>query len=147
MRWVAGLRLIDVAGNQTSIVDANANMANNAALGTTTMVYDRLNRLSQRSYSDGTPTVTYTYDTQGRLETMVDGIGTMTYGYDAADRMASAQKGADTFGYTYDNAGNVLTRTVPGGANSTSVYEDAGQMATWPIPVEPTRLLMTWWEI
>jgi RHS repeat-associated protein len=120
----------DVAGNQTSIVDANANAAGNPALGSTTLVYDRLNRLTQRSYSDGTPTVTYNYDVQGRLETMVDGTGTTAYGYDAADRMASAQKGADTFGYTYDNAGNVLTRTVPGGANSTSVYDDAGQMAS-----------------
>jgi RHS repeat-associated protein len=120
----------DVAGNQTSIVDANANTAGNPALGSTTLVYDRLNRLTQRSYSDGTPTVTYSYDVQGRLETMVDGTGTTTYGFDTADRMVSAVKGADTFGYTYDNAGNVLTRTVPGGANTTAAYDDAGQLAT-----------------
>jgi RHS repeat-associated protein len=124
----------DVAGNQTSIVDANANTAGNPALGSTTLVYDRLNRLTQRSYSDGTPTVTYSYDVQGRLETMVDGIGTMTYGYDAADRVNSMVRPNTAtsffkkdwnFAYSYDEAGNVLTRP-----NATLTYDDAGQLAT-----------------
>jgi RHS repeat-associated protein len=124
----------DVAGNQTLIVDANANGPSYPVIGSTTMVYDRLNRLTQRSYSDGTPTVTYTYDTQGRLETMVDGIGTMTYGYDTADRVNSMVRPNNGgtpfsyswgFAYTYDAAGNVLTRP-----NATLTYDDAGQLST-----------------
>jgi RHS repeat-associated protein len=118
----------DIAGNQTKIVDANANAAGNPALGSTTFTYDRLNRMVQRSYSDGTPTVSYTFDPQGRRDSMTDGVGTTTYGFDSADRMITATRGSDVWAYTYDAAGNVLSRQVPGGANTTASFDDAGQM-------------------
>jgi RHS repeat-associated protein len=130
-RDAAGRRFtfgFDVAGNQTSVVDANANTAGNAGLGTTTMTFDQLNRLTNKSYSDGTPPVSWTFDGQGRVETMVDGAGTTTYAYDAADRVNLITRGTDTWTYTYDSAGNITSRTVPGGANSTATFDDAGQL-------------------
>ena len=119
----------DVAGNQTQVVDANANTAGNAALGTTTMTFDQLNRLTNKTYSDGTPPVSWTFDGQGRVATMVDSAGTTTYSYDTADRVNLITRGTDTWTYTYDPAGNVTGRTVPGGANSTATYDDAGQLS------------------
>jgi RHS repeat-associated protein len=120
----------DIAGNQTSIVDANANAAGDPALGTTTMTYDTLNRLTTRTYSDGTPAVSWTFDAQGRVATMTDGTGVSTYSYDAANRVASISRGADVWSYTYDAAGNVTSRTLPGGANSSTVFDDGGQIAS-----------------
>ncbi len=119
----------DISSNPTTVVDANANAANNPALGSTTMTYDRLNRLTQKAYSDGTPSVSWTFDSEGRVATMVDGAGTTTYGYDAADRVNLITRGTDTWTYTYDASGNITGRTVPGGANSTATFDDAGQLA------------------
>jgi RHS repeat-associated protein len=130
----------DVASNQTTIVDANANAAGNASLGTTTMTFDRLNRLTQRSYSDGTSSVSYVYDVQGRMESMTDGVGTTTYGFDAADRVSSMTRGADVWAYGYDTGGNITSRQVPGGANSTATFDDAGQLATLVDPSGTTTL-------
>jgi RHS repeat-associated protein len=114
----------------TAIVDANANATGNAAVGTTTMTYDTLNRPMSKTYSDGTPTVSYVYDAQGRVSSMTDGTGTWTYGFDAADRVNQISKGTDSWAYTYDTGGNVTGRTVPGGANSTALFDDVGQLGS-----------------
>jgi YD repeat-containing protein len=63
----------DVAGRRTSMVDGVANAAANPLLGTTSFTYDRLGQVTGRTYSDGTPAVTYTYDPAGRVASMVDG--------------------------------------------------------------------------
>ncbi len=120
----------DVAGNQTQIVDANANAAANPALGTTTLTYDSLNRVIQKSFSDSTPAVSWTYDGEGRVASMADGVGVSSYGYDVADRVNSIVRAGDVWSYSYDAAGNVTSRTVPGGANSTMSFDDAGQVAS-----------------
>jgi RHS repeat-associated protein len=121
----------DIRSNQTTIVDANANAAGNAALGTTTMTFDRLNRLTQRSYSDGTPTVTYAYYPNGRLRAMDDGVGFTAYIYDPAGRVTQSigENDSRLRQYTYDAAGNVLTRNL-NFVNYSATYDDAGQVAT-----------------
>ncbi len=113
-----------------TIVDANANAAANPALGTATLTYDNLRRLSGRSYSDGTPSVTFTYDAQGRRATMVDGTGTTTYGYDTANRVTTVTKGTDVFTYVYDNNSNVTSRKYPDGTLIAATFDDANQMAS-----------------
>ncbi len=113
-----------------TITDANANAAANPVLGTTTLTYDKLQRLTGKTYSDGTPAVTFTYDAQGRRATMVDGIGTTTYGYDTANRVTTVTRGTDVFSYTYDNNSNVTSRTYPGQAAITATFDDANQMKT-----------------
>ena len=120
----------DIAGNTTQVVDAKANAGANPTLGSTTFTYDSLNRPLSRFYSDGTPAVSWVYDSQGRTASVTDGTGTWTYAYDAADRVASITQGADVYSYTYDAQGNTLSRTLPGGANSTAVFDDAGQMVS-----------------
>jgi RHS repeat-associated protein len=121
----------DVAGNMTAIVDANANAAGNAALGTTTMTYDTLNRLKTKSYSDGTAPVTYTYDAVGRLFTMGDAAGGLIYQYDAQNRvfLSIGENESRQHRFTYDEAGNVLTRSITG-VNSSATYDDAGQLTS-----------------
>ncbi len=99
----------DVNGRRTAIVDAVANAAGNPALGTTALGYDRLGRVVSKTFSDGTPAITYTYDSQGRVASMVDGTGTTTYGYDTANRVTSVTNGAGvTMTYGWD-ANNNLT--------------------------------------
>ncbi len=124
----------DVAGNRTQIVDAVANLAANPALGTTDVVFDSLNRPVSTTYSDGAPTVSYSYDGQGRRSQMVDGSGTTVYGFDAADRVASVTRGADVFAYAYDPAGNVTSRTYPDGTVVAGTFDDAGQQVTTTEP-------------
>jgi YD repeat-containing protein len=121
----------DVAGNQTSIVDANANAAGNASLGTTTMTYDRLNRLTETTYSDGTPTVTRAYNEQGQLRNLYSSVNDFYFQYDAQDRLQLFTKDGESqlHVYTYDAAGNVLTRNNDGTASS-ATYDDAGQVVT-----------------
>ena len=92
------------------------------------MTFDQLNRLTAKTYSDGTPAVSWTFDGQGRVVSMVDGAGTTTYGYDGADRVNQLTRGTDVWSYSYDAAGNVVSRTVPGGANSAATFDDAGQV-------------------
>jgi RHS repeat-associated protein len=111
----------DVAGNMTTVVDANANVANDPALGTTTMTYDRLNRLVGKDYSDATPDVTYTYNPAGRRATMTDGAGTVTYAYDSGNllnqytRTGPTSAGSWTFSFTNDQYGHVYSKTFPDG--------------------------------
>ena len=59
--------------------------------------YDGLNRIKQKSYSDGTTQpVTYSYDTAspnglGRLASVVSGTATTSYGgYDQVGRVSSS---------------------------------------------------------
>jgi RHS repeat-associated protein len=133
-RDAAGRRFsfgFDVAGNQTSIVDANANAAGNPLLGTTTMTYDRLNRVTQRLFSDGTPAVSYEYNTKGLLERMDDGVGYTNFGYDLANRLTQTIGEGDSRlrQYTFDAAGNVLTRGLNFSQYS-ATYDDAGQVVS-----------------
>ena len=60
----------------------------------TTYSYDTLNRLKQTTYSDQTPSVTYTYGgaadaatfAAGRLAQIIDGSGSQTFQYDFMGR-------------------------------------------------------------
>jgi RHS repeat-associated protein len=92
-------------------------------LGTTTLGYDRLGRVTSKSFSDGTPTITWTYDPQGRVATMTDGTGTTTYTYDAANRVVSVVNGAGvTMTYGWD-ANNNLTDLNDGKQTFTRTYD------------------------
>jgi RHS repeat-associated protein len=113
----------DVNGRKTSMVDAVANAASNPALGTTTLGYDRLGRVTSKSFSDSTPTITWIYDPQGRVATMTDGTGTTTYTYDTANRVVSVVNGAGvTMTYGWD-ANNNLTDLNDGKQTFTRTYD------------------------
>jgi RHS repeat-associated protein len=101
--------------------------------------YDALNRLKTRSYSDGTPSVTYTYDTltsngKGRLTSASSSVSTTSYtGYDAMGRPTGSSQATNdhTYGFTYeyDLAGNLKKETYPTGRVVESQYDTADRLA------------------
>src|SRR5581483_125535 len=138
----------DNNGNLTSKTDARSI--------TSTMTYDPLNRISGKSYSDGTPSVAYVYDYnslpsgapsgfdrgygQGKLIAVTYGGGSAGsyYGYDALGRALRRTQQTDSTNYlveaTYNTAGGMLTEvypTVPGASDRRTVsnsYDDAGRL-------------------
>lgn len=91
---------------------------------------DPLGRLASIGYSDGTPGVQFGYDGNGNRTSMSDGAGSVSYAYDALDRLTSVTRGGDTFAYDYDPVGRILSRTYPGGAETTYAWNADGLMTS-----------------
>src|SRR5215472_15172154 len=90
----------------------------------TTYGYDADSRVTSASYSDGTTTVTYTYDGSGNVIQRTDASGITTYTYDLANRLLTVANTANgkTVTYTYDPAGN-LTSVSDGGGTRNYTYD------------------------
>jgi RHS repeat-associated protein len=117
--------------------DANSNLISrtDARNITTTYVYDALNRISQKSYSDGTPTVDYFYDTQpgGSPITIANPVGHLAkvattslgvtasnyYSYCSCSAVLQEATviGTSTYitSYTYNFANQLTSMTYPNG--------------------------------
>jgi RHS repeat-associated protein len=116
----------DANGDLTSKTDARSI--------TTTFAYDALNRAASRSYSDGTPAVSYYYDNAGlpsgapsftrgyatgRLVACIYGSGSAgTYrGYDEMGRVIRQYQQTESVNYlveaTYNLSGGMATETYP----------------------------------
>jgi RHS repeat-associated protein len=105
----------DASGNRITTVDAK---------GTTTNYhYDRGNRLSNVDFSDGTPSVTYSYDANSNI-TGASNSASEGYQYDALDRIYNGGQGSNVFSYTYDRVGNVTQRTYPNNVIATYSYDE-----------------------
>ncbi|MDX6501039.1 MAG: hypothetical protein QOG23_4299 [Blastocatellia bacterium] len=122
----------DDNGNLTSKTDVRSI--------TTSYVYDPLNRATSCSYSDGTPTVTYTYDSasvansKGRLTAVSSSVSATNYlAYDALGRIKSANQVTDSQTYSmtygYNLAGGQTSMRYPSGRVITSEYDEAGRLA------------------
>ena len=97
-----------------------------------TYSYDALDRLTSISYTDGTPTVSYTYDDAGNLATRTDASGTTTYGYNSRGLLTSktATAGIDqSVSYSYDLDGNLASVTDAHGT-VTYTYDDPRDLLT-----------------
>ncbi len=110
--------------------DENGNlMQMDDALGTSSLVYDELDRMTQHTDSDN-KAVQYEYDASGNtcLITYPDGKK-VQYAYDALNRMISVIDwlGNET-NYSYDSAGNLCTTTYPNGTVMTYVFDSAGRI-------------------
>ena len=126
----------DHASNIATRTDANAK--------TTTYAYDALNRLTGITYADSsTAPVTYAYDANGNRTTMTDGAGTESFAYDSLNRLTSDTRGADVFAYTFDPAGNLVTRTYPGGTVTTYTYDADGRMASASVPTTTSTTVLS----
>src|SRR5204863_8468125 len=72
-------------------------------------------------YSDGTPSVSFNYDTANRRSQMTDSLGTVTYQYDAKDRPIQEQRTLSgitatfTTSYVYNYKGDMTQMTYPSG--------------------------------
>jgi len=99
-----------------------------------------LNRVTSRSYSDGTPAVTYTYDavgvanSKGRLTSVSSSISATNYtAYDVLGRVTAANQITDSqtysMSYSYNLAGVQTSLTYPSGRIISTEYDEAGRMA------------------
>jgi YD repeat-containing protein len=105
---------------------------------TTYFTYDALNRLTQKTYSDSTPPVSYSYDTTGiaysigRLTQMSsNGIYTNNREFDPLGNVtAGSQLTASKqypFLYTYNLAGALTSEMLPSGRKLVYGYDGAGR--------------------
>jgi RHS repeat-associated protein len=146
------------SGSISYAYDANGNLITKTAPApnqtgtasvTTTFQYDALNRLTQKSYSDGTtPTASYAYDTPnsnfGCGGTPTNVIGRLTgasngwpycYQYDQMGRLSwkdirmNPGNELGYFSYSYDLMGNLVTDTAGYGYRDVSyAYNTAGRL-------------------
>ncbi len=93
---------------------------------TTNYVYDNLNRVKNRNYSDNvTPNVAYTYDNltnaKGKLTKVANGISETRYlAFDILGRVTSSQQKTDGVeynpqSYVYNLSGALIEETYPSG--------------------------------
>lgn len=120
----------DTAGNLIHKTDARGVMA--------TYDFDELNRLKSRSHSDGTPAVSYVYDTLpfgiGRLSTISSSISTYSFTqYDELGRVRSATQTTDGvvygMGYKYNRTGALISETYPSDKEIKTEYDPSGRIA------------------
>ena len=71
----------------------------------TTYNYDSLGQLTNISYSDGTPGVTFAFDRIGRQTTITDGTGTRTFTYNDALQLVSETNTQGILTYAFDTLG------------------------------------------
>lgn len=90
---------------------------------TTTFTRTPIGGIRTVTYSDGTPTLTYSYDPNGNRVDMKDATGTTTYSYNALNLLATVTKGSDVWSYKYSNDGALTQRTLPGTAPQTLTYD------------------------
>jgi RHS repeat-associated protein len=106
-----------------------------------TLTYDGINRPLTVTYSDGTPSVTYTYDYGGigafaldRLTSITEGSNSQTFTYDNLGRITTANQTIDSVTYPlqygYNLIGQVATITYPSGRVVTQAYNNIGQTAS-----------------
>jgi RHS repeat-associated protein len=108
---------------------------------TKTLTYDGNNRQSGVQYSDGTPSVTYTYDTGGaaanarnRLTNITENSNSQTFTYDILGRTPSVAQVIDgityTTSYTYNLASQVTSITYPSGRVVTQSVDGIGRLSS-----------------
>ncbi|WP_420195239.1 RHS repeat domain-containing protein [Marinobacter sp. GH_1] len=84
-----------------------------------TRTYDGMNRLETISYSDGTPTATFTYDNNSNLTSVASSAAIRSYTYDENDNLdgESLTVGSATYetNYGIDNLDQLTSVTYPSG--------------------------------
>jgi RHS repeat-associated protein len=145
----------DADSNVISKVSPKPNQTSPSVTVTTTYQYDALNRLTQKSYSDGvTPTANVVYDTAGLWNIpQTNPIGRMTeayltsntylvgsiFGYDPLGRVAmnnqcpygkTCPAGGYPVNYTYDLLGDMTSYTNGESVTLTYGYNSAAQLTS-----------------
>jgi RHS repeat-associated protein len=118
----------DVNGNRLSQTVTRATPTGTETL-VTTLVYDKMGRLTQATDPDGTITRT-TYDATGRPATVVDKLGrTTSYVHDEMGRLTrTTYPDGTTEESTYDDEGRRLTGTDRGGRITRYEYDPVGRL-------------------
>jgi RHS repeat-associated protein len=71
----------------------------------TTYSYDSIGQMTNISYSDSTPSVSFAYDRLGRQTTITDGTGTRTFTYNDALQLAAETNVLGALNYAFDSLG------------------------------------------
>jgi YD repeat-containing protein len=104
----------------------------------TTFEYDDLNRRLSKTHSDGTPAVTYSYDTAtlgvGRLTGVTSTATTFSIpSYDSLGRVKTSTQLTDgisyTMSYDYNRTGSLIRQTYPSGRIVDIENDNAGRIA------------------
>jgi RHS repeat-associated protein len=137
-------RLTSAANPESGTVsysyDSNGNLISktDARSITATYAYDAINRAESRGYSDGTPTVTYNYDSatngKGRLASVNSSVSSINYtAYDALGKVTSSNQVTDSqtysMSYAYNLSGSPSSITYPSGRVILNEYDEAGRLA------------------
>lgn len=101
-------------GTWSYTYDAQGNLlTQTTATITTTLTYDGLNRVISKSFSDGSPAVSFTYDANGDLgyrTGMTNSTGSTAWDLDGRGRLVTEEKTISgqpfTTNYTYDSSGS-----------------------------------------
>ena len=98
---------------------------------TTTFTYDALHRMQTKSYSDGTPAVSYLYDTAlpGCLTSVGNSVSSTSYTYGAGCQVQTSTQSAapGPFVYGYNLAGAMTAEQYPSGRVVKTTYDSAGR--------------------
>lgn len=127
--------------NYTYDNDGNLLTKTDARSVVATYVYDPLNRVTSRSYSDSTPTVTYSYDPnitygKGRLASVSSSVSSYSYSsYDATGKVLAGSQtlGSQTYSlsYGYDLSGHLTSMTYPSGRTVSYAYDNLGRTSNF----------------
>ncbi|MFL9903448.1 DUF6531 domain-containing protein [Paraburkholderia fungorum] len=91
--------------------------------------YDVLNRLATRTFPGGVGDVQYSYDLRGlrTASQYSDGSHTITNSYDGLGQLTQTSAAGRTLRYTHDSAGNVTDTAWPDGFHVTTQYDSYGR--------------------
>ena len=130
-QWTAAFTY-DISGNLLTATDAK-NV-------TITNTYDILNRMLTRSYSDGTPTATYSYDnssvpySKGKLTQVTNSVSTsQVLAFDNLGRVLASRQITDgtnyDSSYLYNLSGALVEETYPSGRKVKNSFEVDGDLS------------------
>jgi RHS repeat-associated protein len=127
----------DANGNLTSKTDARGVTVNYSPQE---MPIDALNRVRKKTHSDGTPSVTFTYDSgtcsgtsyqKGRLNNVTSSVSSANYCYDPLGRVRTSSQAIETntysLSYNYNATGKVTSMIYPSGLTVATGYDSAGR--------------------
>jgi RHS repeat-associated protein len=103
-------------GSIKTLTDPNGNLFN--------YVYDIAGRRTSDGYAS------FTYYTNGNIQTITRGGKPITLSYDGFNRINSVAYDGFTVGYTYDNVGNITKLIYPGNKTVAYTYDAANRMKT-----------------
>jgi len=111
-------------------LDAVVKKTNVNDLSYSEMEYNSRGLLTEITYSDSTPDVSYTYDTLGRVQTIDDTGALLDYNYNPNSQVISSDRGGVETGYSYDNMSRLSTLTYPSGLIANYGYNALSQLAS-----------------